>query len=239
MEYPGAVTYTERLLPREKNTTYMVSLRGSVILHELAHMWFGNTVTMKWWNGLWLNESFADFVCYMAWDAITPLFDFPVYSAWLEFMKRKGWGYKEDQEKTTHKICGDVPDTNSADSIFDGITYSKGAASLRHLVALVGEEVFGKAMSEYFNNYKWSNTTLEDLLDIYQKHLSGKKDENKAYDISFWQETWLNTPGMNTVTAEWGNGSLVLKQGHALEQFATLRCHRIDVAFFNAQGDVV
>jgi len=167
MEYPGAVTYTERLLPREKNTTYMVSVRGSVILHELAHMWFGNAVTMEWWDGLWLNESFADFVCYMAWDAITPKFDFPVYSAWLEFMKRKGWGYKEDQEKTTHKICGCVPDTDSADSIFDGITYSKGAASLRHLVALVGEEVFCKAMGEYFNNYKWGNTTLENLLDIY------------------------------------------------------------------------
>lgn len=96
MEYPGAVTYNETLLPMDTNTTAMVTLRGGVILHELAHMWFGNTVTMEWWNGLWLNESFADFVCYMAQQAITKDLDFPVYDAWLCFASRKGWGYKED-----------------------------------------------------------------------------------------------------------------------------------------------
>lgn len=124
MEYPGAVTYTERLLPKNKNTTNVVSLRGSVILHELAHMWFGNTVTMRWWNGLWLNESFADFVCYMAWAGIREKLDFETYDAWLQFMTRKGWGYKEDQEKTTHQIAADVANTQVADNIFDGITYS-------------------------------------------------------------------------------------------------------------------
>jgi aminopeptidase N len=125
MEYPGAVTYTERLLPKNKNTTNMISLRGSVILHELAHMWFGNAVTMRWWNGLWLNESFADFVCYMAWAGIREKLDFETYDAWLRFMTRKGWGYKEDQECTTHQIAAEVANTQVADNIFDGITYSK------------------------------------------------------------------------------------------------------------------
>jgi aminopeptidase N len=126
MEYPGAVTYTEYFLPKNKNTTRMVSRRGSVILHELAHMWFGNAVTMRWWNGLWLNESFADFVCFMAWDNIREKLDFETYDAWLDFSTNKFWGYKEDQEKTTHKIAAEVADTEEADNIFDGITYSKG-----------------------------------------------------------------------------------------------------------------
>jgi len=241
MEYPGAVTYTERLLPKEPNTTFMVSLRGGVILHELAHMWFGNTVTMKWWNDLWLNESFADFVCYKAWDAVTPLFDFPVYDAWLEFMKRKGWGYRADQEVTTHQISGPVADTEVADNIFDGITYSKGASSLKHLVAIIGDEVFSNAMGEYFNNFKWRNSTLKDLLDIYQKHLASKIAEHPIYDIAHWQKTWLEEPGMNHVNVSWtaGTNNVTLNQGVCLEQFPTLRYHRIDLAFFNAKGEVV
>jgi hypothetical protein len=240
MEYPGAVTYTERLLPKNKNTTNMVSLRGSVILHELAHMWFGNAVTMRWWNGLWLNESFADFVCYMAWADIRPKLDFETYDAWLAFMKRKGWGYKEDQESTTHQIAAEVANTQVADNIFDGITYSKGAASMRQLTALVGEERFSAALSEYFQNHKYGNTDLKDLLDMFQKHLGDLASEHKAYDIANWQSEWLEKAGLNTVTAEWTPGSSTVKlhQGAVLPEHPTLRFHRIDVAFYDADGNV-
>lgn len=241
MEYPGAVTYSERLLPKKKNTVSMVSSRGMVILHELAHMWFGNAVTMRWWDGLWLNESFADFVCYMALEWIQPKLDFEIYDPWLSFHLRKGWGYKEDQEKTTHKIATCVVNTQVADNIFDGITYSKGAASLRQLVALVGEERFAAACSEYFQEHKFNNTDLVDLLDAFKNHLGGRASEHKAYDLDNWQASWLETAGTNTVQAQWtpGSDSLVLKQGAALEDHATLRYHRIDVALYNAAGEVV
>ena len=240
MEYPGAVTYTERLLPKNKNTTSMVSLRGSVILHELAHMWFGNAVTMRWWNGLWLNESFADFVCYMAWANIRDKLDFETYDAWLTFMTRKGWGYKEDQEATTHQIACPVCNTQVADNIFDGITYSKGAATMRQLTALAGEENFSKALSEYFQKHKWGNTDLKDLLDIFKKHLGSRSCEHKAYDISNWQESWLEKAGLNTVSAEWNQGgsNVKLVQGAVLPEHPTLRFHRIDVAFYNNHGEV-
>lgn len=241
MEYPGAVTYTERLLPRNKNTTNMVSLRGSVILHELAHMWFGNAVTMRWWNGLWLNESFADFVCYMAWAGIRSKLDFPTYDAWLQFMTRKGWGYKEDQEATTHQIACEVCNTQVADNIFDGITYSKGAASMRQLTALVGEDNFSAALSEYFQNHKWGNTDLKDLLDVFQKYLGSRASEHQAYNIANWQNKWLEKAGLNTVTVEWtaGNSTVKLHQAAVLPEHPTLRFHRIDVAFFDANGKVV
>lgn len=240
MEYPGAVTYTERLLPKNKNTTNMVSLRGSVILHELAHMWFGNAVTMRWWNGLWLNESFADFVCYMAWAKIAPKLDFPTYDAWLQFMTRKGWGYKEDQEATTHEIACEVCNTLVADNIFDGITYSKGAASMRQLTALVGEDNFSAALSEYFQNHKWGNTDLKDLLDVFQKYLGTRANEHQAYNIVNWQLKWLEKAGLNTVTAEWapGNKTVKLHQAAVLPEHPTLRFHRIDVAFYTADGKI-
>lgn len=241
MEYPGAVTYTERLLPKKKNTVSMVSLRGSVILHELAHMWFGDAVTMRWWNGLWLNESFADFVCYMAWAGIKEKLPFDTYDAWLAFHTRKAWGYKEDQEKTTHQIATCVHNTQVADNIFDGITYSKGAASLRQLEALVGRDKFAAAVSDYFQEHKFRNTELEDLLEAFQKHLGGRVSEHKAYDLDNWKASWLEKAGLNTVQAEWapGNNEVVLKQGFALEAHPTLRFHRIDIAFYNAEGKVV
>ena len=241
MEYPGAVTYTEYFLPKNKNTLKMVSIRGSVILHELAHMWFGNAVTMRWWNGLWLNESFADFVCFMAWDHIRPKLDFETYDAWLDFSTNKFWGYKEDQEKTTHKIAADVADTEEAVNIFDGITYSKGAACLRQLTALVGEKKFSSACSEYFQNNKWSNTDLKDLLDMFQKHLGDRVKEHKAFDISNWQKTWLEEAGMNSVNATWQAGAetITLTQEACLVEHPTLRFHRIDIGFIDKDGKVI
>ena len=241
MEYPGAVTYTERFIPKNKNTVALVSSRGSTILHELAHMWFGDAVTMRWWNGLWLNESFADFVCYLAWAWARPKFDFETEDPWVAFMTRKGWGYKEDQEHTTHKIATSCKNTQIADNIFDGITYSKGAATMRQLVALVGEEKFSLGLEEYFNEFCFRNTELEDLLDIFQKHLGDRINEHRAYDINNWKESWLKKAGLNTVEAVWevGAENLKLIQGVSLKEFPTLRFHRINIGLFDKDGKLI
>ena len=242
MEYPGAITYTERLLPREQNTISMISLRGSVILHELAHMWFGNTVTMRWWDDLWLNESFADFVCYQNWADIHSELGFETYDAWLAFMGRKGWGYKEDQESTTHPIAGDVVSTEQAENIFDGITYSKGAATMRQISSLVGTERFYKALGNYFRKFQFRNTRLSDLIESLQLELDSNKAENqhKAYDLKHWEKSWLCTSGLNTVRVEWKKGAgkqtIKLHQGAALPEHPTLRFHRINLGFFNEDG---
>lgn len=243
MEYPGAITYTERLLPREQpNTVNMVSLRGSVILHELAHMWFGNLVTMKWWDDLWLNESFADFVCYQAWADIVPALDFETYDAWLQFMTRKGWGYKEDQESTTHPIAGSVVNTEAAETIFDGITYSKGAATMRQICSLVGTERFFKALGKYFRRFQYRNTVLDDLITALQEELNSGDQSNQhpAFNLANWKSSWLSTSGLNTVQVEWAKGkgqqTIKLHQGAAMEAHPTLRFHRINLGFFTADG---
>ena len=245
MEYPGAITYTENLLPREKNTISMISLRGSVILHELAHMWFGNAVTMKWWDDLWLNESFADFVCYQNWFDIRGDLGFETYDPWLSFMQRKGWGYKEDQESTTHPIAGCVVSTEQAENIFDGITYSKGASTMRQICSLVGTERFFKAIGNYFVRFQYRNTKLSDLIQALQEELDSDVTEgrHKAYDLKNWEKSWLTTSGLNTVRVEWTKGAgkqtIKLHQGTASAEHPTLRFHKIGLGFFNEEGKLV
>lgn len=162
MEYPGAITYNESIYLKKKTelSRFEISNRTRVILHELAHMWFGNTVTMKWWNDLWLNESFADFSCFQAWEGITSKLSFEVSNGWVAFLSRKGWAFLEDQQRTTHPIAAVVPDTTKADDIFDGITYPKGAMVLRQLMILVTTEVFSKALGDYFQEFAFKNTLL-------------------------------------------------------------------------------
>lgn len=244
MEYPGAITYTENIVPKGPNTTHAISLRGIYILHELAHMWFGNTVTMKWWDGLWLNESFAELVSFKAWKAIKSKLTFETYEPFLMFLNDKQWGYKEDQEPTTHAIAGDVVNTEIAENIFDGITYSKGSSVVYQLINLVGEERFRAAMSNYFQSHKFWNTGLEDLLKEYQAEVEDLKEQHKAFDIEQWKKDWLLAPGLNTVQAEWSSGQagpqkLILRQGVCLRDFPTLRYHKINLSFFNSKGDEI
>ncbi len=147
-------------------------------------MWFGNMVTMKWWNDLWLNESFADFVCYLASSETQPTMDFDTFDSWQSFLKRKDWGYLEDQRSTTHPISVEVPNTSMAESIFDGITYSKGASVLKQLYFLIGRERFSDNVANYFKKYMWSNTTLKDFLDEIS---GGCGEENgKELDMKFF-----------------------------------------------------
>lgn len=162
MEFPGCITYTDRLIFRTlEPTPNQVSLMGHVIVHELAHMWFGDLVTMKWWNDLWLNESFADFMCYLCQSHIDQKIPVGTTDAWTNMLKRKGWGYQEDQRPTTHPIACVVENTSTADSIFDGITYSKGAAVLKQLYYLIGHQRFSDNLKVYFEKYSFNNATLK------------------------------------------------------------------------------
>jgi aminopeptidase N len=164
MEQVGCVTYNEVYLFRGRALTLR---RKSVFtitnLHELAHMWFGNLVTMQWWNDLWLNESFATFMAFLAMSKSQPLQQFHD-TCWVGFMEDKGWGISADQLGSTHPICCEIAHTGEAESIFDGISYGKGAAWLKQLYYILGHETMSKGLAVYFQKHEWGNTTLPDFV---------------------------------------------------------------------------
>ena len=230
MENVGAVTHNEYMVFRDPPTETQRSDRAMVILHEMAHMWFGNLVTMRWWNDLWLNETFADYMCYLALDEATRF-----ESAWLSFNRRKGWGYRQDQLVTTHAIAGEVEDTDRALLNLDGITYAKGAAVIKQLVASMGMDGFREGMRRYFRRHAFGNTTLKEFLDALQ--------EGIGRDLHEWASLWLETPSLNTLAATWDvdgerlSGMQIVQT--APEQYPTLRPHHIDIALVREQGGAV
>ncbi|HQY95812.1 MAG TPA: aminopeptidase N, partial [Phycicoccus sp.] len=161
MENAGCVTFNEIYVFRAKVTEAMVERRALTVLHELAHMWFGNLVTMKWWNDLWLNESFAEWASTTCQAEATTWTD-----AWTTFgTYEKDWAYRQDQLSSTHPIVAPIRDLHDVEVNFDGITYAKGASVLKQLVAFVGREPFRDGLRTYFRKHSWGNTTLDDLLD--------------------------------------------------------------------------
>jgi aminopeptidase N len=188
MENAGAVTFLERLLVfRSKVTERMYNARANTILHEMAHMWFGNMVTMKWWDDLWLNESFAEWSSYLAMVEGTRF-----KNSWTGFnQERKNWAYRQDQLTTTHPIVSDMVDIDTVAGNFDGISYAKGASVLQQLVAHVGRDNFIAGLQKYFTKHAFKNTTLEDLLSELTL-TSGR-------DLKPWVATWLQTAGVNTL----------------------------------------
>ena len=239
MEYPGVVTYNDRYIFREIPNKVQVSNRGRTINHELAHMWFGDLVTMKWWNDLWLNESFADFSCFLCNAMIADKLPFETTESWNNFVLRKNWGYDEDQLITTHPIACTVSATNHADSIFDGITYSKGASVLKQLYFLIGHENFSKNISNYFNKYKWKNTTLDNFMEELNNFEN--KTGHEAYDLMKWQDDWIKKAGLNAVEVEWdpsvqGKTCIKLKQTAVTKEHPTLRYHKIEIALIDSDG---
>ncbi|MGM7677937.1 aminopeptidase N [Microbacterium sp. A94] len=190
MENPGLVTFTEAYLSRGAATDAQRGARANTILHEMAHMWFGDLVTMRWWDDLWLKESFADYMGAHASAVATRYTD-----AWVRFAaNRKAWAYQQDQLPTTHPIVADITDLEAAKLNFDGITYAKGAAVLKQLVAFVGEENFFEGARRYFVAHAYGNTTLEDLL-VQLEDVSGR-------DVRAWSRAWLETSGMSTLSLE-------------------------------------
>jgi aminopeptidase N len=190
MENPGLVTFTENYVFTSRATDSQYQGRANTLLHEMAHMWFGDLVTMQWWDDLWLKESFADYMGTLGVDRAT---DWD--TAWVNFANnRKGWAYVQDQLPTTHPIVADIPDLEAAKQNFDGITYAKGASVLKQLVAYVGFDAFIAGSRQYFREHEYGNTTLADLLAALGA-ASGR-------DLTTWARQWLQTSGISTLRAE-------------------------------------
>ncbi|WP_413333532.1 aminopeptidase N [Brevibacterium sp. GP-SGM9] len=191
MENPGLVTFTDSLIFRDKVTDAQYESRANVILHEMAHMWFGDLVTMKWWDDLWLKESFADYMGGLALAEATRFTD-----GWVTFaLRRKAWAYTQDLYPTTHPIVADIPDVEAAKLNFDGITYAKGASVLKQLVAFVGREAFFAGSRLYFQRFEYRNTELADFLECLAEAAPDR-------DIASWASAWLGTSGVSELSLE-------------------------------------
>jgi aminopeptidase N len=226
MENVGCVTFSERMLFRSKVTDMMYELRASVILHEMAHMWFGDLVTMKWWDDLWLNESFAEFSAALASAEGTRFTD-----AWTTFCSgRKTWGYTQDQLPTTHPIAADVSTLTEAIANFDGISYAKGASVLKQLVAYLGRDAFFTGIRAYFAEHGGANATLADLLRALETS-SGK-------NLGDWSKAWLQTAGPNTLRPDFtvddeGRFTSFAVLQEAPPDYPVLRPHHIAIGLYN------
>ncbi|MGW0764216.1 aminopeptidase N [Streptomyces sp. NPDC002676] len=225
MENPGMVTFREEYIFRGKVTQASYEGRANVILHEMAHMWFGDLVTMEWWDDLWLKESFADFMGTFANVGATRFTD-----AWITFAnRRKAWAYRADQLPSTHPITADIRDLEDAKLNFDGITYAKGASVLKQLVAYVGQDAFLEAARRYFKRHAYGNTRLDDLLSVLA--------ETSGRDMSAWAQSWLQTAGLNSLTPQVlldpeGRVAELAVLQEAPEAHPELRPHRIAVGLY-------
>ncbi|MER6152187.1 aminopeptidase N [Streptomyces hirsutus] len=246
MENAGAVTIRDQYVFRSKVTDAAYEVRASTILHELAHMWFGDLVTMEWWNDLWLNESFATYA-EAACQADAPGSKWP--HSWTTFANSmKTWAYRQDQLPSTHPIMADIRDLDDVLVNFDGITYAKGASVLKQLVAYVGKDAFFSGVQAYFKRHAYGNTRLSDLL--------GALEETSGRDLSTWSKKWLETAGINVLRPEIetdgadGTGTItsfaIRQEAPALPAGAkgesTLRPHRIAVGLYDldeASGKLV
>ncbi len=232
MENAGAVTFTESYVFRGQVTDAIRERRVVTILHELAHMWFGDLVTMKWWNDLWLNESFAEYASTLATAEATEW-----HGAWTTFTAlEKSWAYRQDQLPSTHPIVAEINDLEDVQVNFDGITYAKGASVLKQLVAWVGQEKFMAGVASYFKKHKFSNTELVDLLV--------ELEEQSGRELRSWSNLWLETAGVNTLRPDIETNSDGIITSFAVNQTAiaehpTLRPHRMAIGFYNlTQGQL-
>ena len=226
MENAGAVTLLEDYVFRSRVTDNAREVRGYTILHEMAHMWFGDLVTMRWWDDLWLNESFATWAGTLAAVEATRW-----TSAWTSFAQGfKAWAYRQDQLSSTHPIAADIPDIHAVEVNFDGITYAKGASVVKQLAAYVGRENFLAGVRRYFAAHAWGNATLADLLAALE--------ETSGRDLGAWSREWLETAGVNTLRpaytlddADRFSSFEVLQEAAATHP--VLRSHRIAIGLYS------
>ncbi len=228
MENAACVTIRDDYIFRSKVPDAAYERRAETILHELAHMWFGDLVTMTWWDDLWLNESFATYVSVLCQAQVTR-WD----NAWTTFANaEKTWAYRQDQLPSSHPIAADIRDLDDVEVNFDGITYAKGASVLKQLVAWVGEEKFFEGIRRYFRTFEWRNTTLPDLLD--------KLQETSGRDLRAWSSEWLQTVGVNTLrpVVEMDSDSRFTSVAVVQEAPAdrpTLRSHRLAIGLYQRE----
>jgi aminopeptidase N len=226
MENAGCVTHNEDYVFRSRVPEVSYERRAVTILHEMAHMWFGDLVTMTWWDDLWLNESFAEWASTLATAEATRW-----TSAWTTFANTdKTWAYRQDQLPSTHPIAAEIHDLEDVEVNFDGITYAKGASVLKLLAAWVGREEFLAGIREYFRAYAWGNTTLADLL--------GKLEETSGRDLKAWSAEWLETAGVNTMRPSFevddeGRFTSFAVEQSAPDAWPTLRSHRLAVGLYS------
>lgn len=200
MENPGLVTFTEKYVFDTAATEAQREARATTIMHEMAHMWFGNLVTMRWWDDLWLKESFADYMGTQAVDEATGW-----STSWVSFANgRKAWAYVQDQLPSTHPIVADIPDLEAADQNFDGITYAKGASVLKQLAAYAGREAFREASRKYFRRHAFGNATLQDFLNVLE--------EVTDKDMQAWAWSWLQTAGLPELAVEIQDGTVAIRE---------------------------
>lgn len=229
MENAGAITFTETYVFRSKVTDAIKERRVVTILHELAHMWFGDLVTMKWWNDLWLNESFAEWASTLATAEATEWNE-----AWTTFQAmEKSWAYKQDQLPSTHPVVATINDLEDVQVNFDGITYAKGGSVLKQLVAWVGLEHFMAGVAAYFAKHEYGNTELSDLL--------AELEITSGRDLKTWSKLWLETAGVNTLrpeigTAEDGTITSFAVLQSADPDYPTIRPHRLAIGFYTLRG---
>ncbi|MGO8892529.1 MAG: aminopeptidase N [Streptosporangiaceae bacterium] len=231
MENAGCVTFVEAYIFRSRVTDFAREARGETILHEMAHMWFGDLVTMRWWDDLWLNESFATWAGTLAQAEATRW-----TSAWTTFAQLyKAWAYRQDQLPSTHPIAADIPDIAAVEVNFDGITYAKGASVLKQLVAYVGRDNFLDGVRKYFAAHAWGNATLADLLAALE--------ETSGRDLAAWSAEWLQTAGVNTLRPSYSVDADGRFTEFAVEQEApathpVLRSHRVAIGLYDrTSGD--
>ncbi len=231
MENAGCVTIRDEYLYRSRVTSAAYESRDNTILHELAHMWFGDLVTMTWWDDLWLNESFAEWASHFCQVEIRGAAGEGA-DPWATFANsRKNWAYRQDQLPSTHPVAADMVDLAAVELNFDGITYAKGASVLRQLVAFVGQDAFLAGVRDYFAAHAWQNTELSDLLSALT--------ESSGRDLSHFAADWLQTAGVNTLRAEFDTEdgrftSFAIRQT-APELWPTLRQHRLAVGCYDYQ----
>jgi aminopeptidase N len=229
MENAGAVTFRDEMIFRSRQTVSAYEQRANTILHEMAHMWFGDLVTMRWWDDLWLNESFAEFAAHHSSVEATRFTD-----AWTGFTNnRKNWAYRQDQLPSTHPIAADNYDLHAVEANFDGITYAKGASALKQLVAWVGVDDFFAGLRAYFAKHAYGNTELTDLL--------AELESASGRELSSWAAEWLQTSGVNTLAADFtvdeaGTFTRFDVVQSAIEAYPTLRRHRIAIGLYSLQA---
>ncbi len=234
MENAGAVTFTESYVFRSQVSDAVRERRVVTILHELAHMWFGDLVTMRWWNDLWLNESFAEWASTIATAEATEWTE-----AWTTFhAMEKSWAYRQDQLPSTHPIVATIRDIEDVQVNFDGITYAKGGSVLKQLVAWVGQEAFFAGVHNYFHKHQWSNAVLADFFE--------ELEDTSGRDLRGWSALWLETAGVATLSPDLAVDSDGKVTSFAVIQIApedwpTLRPHRLAIGFYsrNEHGSVV
>ncbi|WP_073419599.1 aminopeptidase N [Geodermatophilus nigrescens] len=230
MENAGAVTVLEDYVFRSRTSRARYERRAETVLHELAHMWFGDLVTMRWWDDLWLNESFATYISTLCQAEATEY-----ETAWTTFANaEKAWAYAQDQLPSTHPIAADMVDVAAVEVNFDGITYAKGASVLKQLVAYVGREEFLAGIRRYFRTHEYGNTTLADLLDPLS--------EATGRDLTEWSQQWLQTSQVNTLrpvfelTDDGRYASFAIEQT-AVAEHPVLRRHRLAVGLYDRGPD--